>query len=257
MWVVIGLVASAGPARAGALNRLVGDLKHESGQDQQEPEKEPQERTRDHRGESPDSDSGSSGRHYDGGGGWLVPQHPSHGGFLVGAYPYPTTGVGTDVSLYAALHAVEASDGATIVTLRASYADLGIEIADTGYYERDERYPSSYLTMDVWRLGFAYRALAPGPDDRTALWLSGGLAGVKSAGLELLGGVVGAELAHNFTSSLGAECSARLFAFQDHIRALELRAGVAASVIRLSYRLLQFDVGPPLRGPEVGVALSF
>jgi len=177
---------------------------------------------------------------------------------LVAAYPYPTNTVGTDVRLYLGLQSVDDSNGALSGSIRSSYGDLGIEIDDIRYYERQEaRDGPDYLSLDVWSMSIAYRVAATGPEDRTAVWLKGGLAGANSDGLGIFGLVVGAEVAHNVGSTVGLESSIRMFSYQDQIRALELRAGVAASIMRLSYRVLKFNVGPPLQGPEVGVSLSF
>jgi hypothetical protein len=38
---------------------------------------------------------------------------------------------------------------------------------------------------------------------------------------------------------------------------LEGAASVRLGLLRISYRIVDFNVGPPLRGPEVGLALSF
>jgi hypothetical protein len=194
------------------------------------------------------------------------PEYGSYGGGYGSGYvgdpvlgggmgPYPTTGQGTESRIYLGLHSVEGSSGAGVASLRSTFGDNGLELDDIRYFERMDR--GDYLSMDLWSIGVAHRAVAMGKEERTALWLKAGLAGANSDGLGLLGAVVGAELAHNLSPALGVETSARYFVLQDDIRALELRAGLAASVLRVSYRLLRFDVGPPLRGPEVGVALSF
>jgi hypothetical protein len=177
---------------------------------------------------------------------------------LVSGYPYPTCTAGTDVRLYLGLQSVDDSNGALSVALRSSYGDLGIEIDDIRYYERIQTpQGSDYLHLDVWTMGLAHRAMVGGPEERTAVWVKGGLAGASSDDLSIFGAMLGAELAHNLGGSVGFEASARLFAYQDRIRALELRAGAAASILRVSYRVLWFNVGPPLQGPEVGVSLSF
>ncbi len=261
--LAFALLLGGGTAEAGALSKVVGGMKHASGQSGGGHHES--SRVRDHRSSSSDSSSDSSPDYGSDGGDPDSNRHRHHHGhvhypaaaFLVSAYPYPTYEHGTDVTVYFGLAAVEDSDGAMAMSLRASYGDLGLEIADTKYFERDERMPSDYLTMDVWTLGFAYRAVAAGADERTAIWLKGGLAGASSYGLSVLGAVGGAELAHNVSSTLGLHSSARLFAYQDGIRGVELRTGFAASIVRVSYRVLKFNVGPALRGPEVGVSLSF
>lgn len=266
--MVIGVGISLPVARghAGPLGKVVSGLKERSGQSSGSSGKgdsssDDDNHVRDHRSSSADGDSWAS----DSG-------HQNHRGvaasrsrryqirpmLLVGAYPYPTNTVGTDVRLYLGLQSVDESNGALTGSLRSSYGDLGVEIDDIRYYERQSTPQGpDYLSLDVWSLSVAYRAAATGPENRTAVWLKGGLAGANSDGLAILGFVVGAEVAHNLGNSVGLEGSARVFSYQDRIRALELRAGVAASIMRVSYRVLDFNVGPPLQGPEVGVSLSF
>ena len=171
-----------------------------------------------------------------------------------GLGPYPS-GDDTDTRIYLGIHSVEGSNGAGVASLRSTFGDNGLELDDIRYFERMT--DGDYLSMDVWSMSLAHRAVGFGRGERTSLWLKGGLAGAHSDGLGLFGAVVGAELAHNLGPSLGFETGARYFFYQDDIRAVELRAGVAASILRVSYRMLRFDVGPPLRGPEIGVALSF
>ncbi len=247
-----GLALAAAPAAAspskeeggGPLSQVVNGLKEKSGQTggggsgggavgDPAPSTPP-----------PESNWGVSGAVYTG----------EYGPPPAGLGPYPTGG-DTETRIYLGLHSVEGSNGAGVASLRSSFGDNGLELDDIRYFERMA--DGQYLSMDVWSMSLAHRAVATGKGNRTALWLKGGLAGAHSDGLGLFGAVVGAELTHNLGPSLGFETGARYFFYQDDIRAVELRAGVAASILRVSYRLLRFDVGPPLRGPELGVALSF
>lgn len=45
--------------------------------------------------------------------------------------------------------------------------------------------------------------------------------------------------------------------YTDDIGAGEIRAGVTAAVLHAGYRYLEFNAGPGLHGPEVGIALHF
>ena len=262
--MVFALALTSAEAEAGPLGKVVGGLKQRSGQSGGGGSGGSPETTRDHRSDqdsdssSDDSDSESSSDSSHWGGGHRPHRTHMRTSFFAGGYPYPTNNAGTDVRVYVGVLSVEESDGAAAVSLRASYGPIGIELDDTSFYERDETsLRNEFITLDVWSLNLAYRAVATGPEERTAVWLKAGLAGANSDGLGIFGAVVGAEVAHNFTSAVGVEGSARVFNYQDGIRALELRTGVAASFVRLSYRVLKFNVGPALRGPEVGVSLSF
>jgi len=241
-----GLSLAATPALAGGkdsgggpLSQVVNGLKQQSGQTggggggggaSGEPSRP-----------APGAESGWSG----GGGG--VVYEPGYAGYPVGGE--------TDSSLYLGLHSVEGSNGAMAASLRSSWGDNGLQLDGIRYYERLDT--GDYLSMDMWSIAIAHRAIAMDAHDRTSLWLNGGLAGIHSDGLQLFGGVIGAEVIHKVGPELGVEGSVRYYLVQDDIRALEARAGVALSILRVSYRLLDFNVGPPLRGPEVGVALSF
>jgi len=265
----VGGTVAAGPAEAGPLSKVVSGLKERSGQtggSSGGSSSESSSHERDHRSDSSDNDSfdsdssgsGSSSNHH----GSRASRGRRHLRarplIFVGAYPYPTNTAGTDVRVYMGLQSVDESNGALSGSIRSSYGDLGIEIDDVRYYERVRTGSGAdYLQLDVWSMSVAYRAMATGPGERTAVWLKGGLAGAHSDGLGIFGLVLGAEVAHNVSENVGIESSARVFSYQDHIRALELRTGVAASILRVSYRLLKFNVGPPLQGPEVGVSLSF
>jgi hypothetical protein len=266
LWPTLG----ASPANAGPLRKVVSGLRERSGQSKHSSGGGnsgggKDSHVRDHREDSSDSDSGDfDDDDGDSGGndrGWASSVGRSYDVrpmIFVGAYPYPTNTPGTDVRLYLGLHSVDDSSGALSGSIRSSYGSMGIEIDDIRYYERQSAAEGSdYLSLDVWSMSVAYRALAAGPEERTAVWLKGGLTGSHSEGLGIFGFVIGAEVAHNVGSAVGVESSARLFYYQDLIHALELRAGVAASVMRVSYRIMKFNVGPPLQGPEVGVSLSF
>jgi hypothetical protein len=172
--------------------------------------------------------------------------------------PYPTGTDAGEVELYLGLQSVHDSDGALAVSLRSSYRSFGIQLENTRYFERVvSGRGMDHLTLDLWAANLAYRAVAMGPRERTAVWVKGGLAGARADDLQIFGAAAGAELAHNVTPTFGVDVSARLLEYQHDIRGLEARAGVAASILRLSYRVVKLNVGPPLRGTELGVALRF
>lgn len=224
-------------------------------------------------GGASDSDSGydssdepyyddGSGRHGHYHGGYVAHVGPPPPAFV--AMPYATYTRGPEVSLYLGLQNVkdlegsDASTAAASVSVRASVDDFGVGLSDSIYYET---YPGmDPLTMHLWSLNGLFRIARLGPSDHTAIWLTGGFAGLQStaADLQLYGAGLGAEIAHNFGDAAGIEGSARIIALQEGMRAVEYRVGVAASVIRLSYRYLKLNVdAPALKGPELGVALHF
>lgn len=177
--------------------------------------------------------------------------------------PYPTYTRGPELSLYLGLQNVkdaddsEASTAAASLSVRASVDDFGIGLSDSIYYETAPGMEP--ISMQLWSLNGLFRIARMGPSDQTAVWLTGGFAGLQSPDqFQLYGAGLGAEIAHNFGDAAGVEGSARIIALQEGMRAVEYRVGVAASVIRLSYRYLKLNVdAPALKGPELGVALHF
>ncbi|HUH04968.1 MAG TPA: hypothetical protein VML75_23385 [Kofleriaceae bacterium] len=243
----LGLLASA--AAAGPLSKVVHGLETKSGQGRPAPERETRggNEPRDAAAPPPVTDHG-----------YVRPYHGGGPVVVMYGYPYPTAADDTELRLYAGLHSVRDSNGAGALEARVTHDGFGVEIGAIRYYEeiiRDNQMTN--LTMDVWNLGFAYRAAVMGDRDQTALWVRAGLAGTSANDMFLLGASGGLELAHNLSDSMGVSASGRYYAMQDQIRAVELKAAVALSVFRAGYRLLDFDVGPPLRGPELGIELSF
>lgn len=256
--IVVVVSALAVPAAAGRLNKVVHGLKYRSGQTGNDTNSN----SSSDKDDSSDSSSSSSSTDSsdDGNAGWGYSSNRAAAPtpLLLGSQPYPTSTMGSDIHLYLGMMSVYESDGAMRGTIRASSGNYGVALDGTRFYE-EQRTPMAVTTvhLDVWSIRGTYRAVRTGDNHRTAVWLHAGLAGQSSDGLHLLGVAVGADVAHNINHALGVEAGARVFAMQDDIRAVEVRAGVAASILRVSYRVLKFNVGPALRGPEVGVALQF
>lgn len=162
-----------------------------------------------------------------------------------------------EIDLGFAIHSVENSDGAAVMSLRVSQGGFGIGLDDTSYFEELPMADGSvgHIRMDLWSINLAGRIAYT---ERTELWLTGGVAGAHSTEFEALHGpVVGMAIDHHVGGAVSLQGSARLFFLEDDVDAREYRAGVKASIVTLGYRQLQFNVGPPLQGPEVGVQLSF
>ena len=114
---------------------------------------------------------------------------------------------------------------------------------------------SDSIYMDVWALTAAVRGYSEGG---TELWLHGGLAGTSSNNFEgLRGAVMGMKLTHALNRTLAIGGGARYFLLQEGMRARELKVAISASYLSLGYRVFGFNVGEPLHGPELGLAMSF
>jgi hypothetical protein len=162
--------------------------------------------------------------------------------------PAPSAYSEMDVSVYAGLQAVVDSSGSFTLEVRATYRDFGIALRGSSYFEGDTR-------LDLGTLGGHYRLVH---DDLLSLWADGGGAYVSTMeNISLFGVMIGARIERKLNEHLGVSAGAHGYLLQDAVTILEARASVHISAVQVSYRLLHFSVGPPLHGPEVGVALSF
>jgi hypothetical protein len=156
------------------------------------------------------------------------------------------------VYLYLAGQSVADSNGSLTVELRAWYEKFGLGIRQTSFFEEAQ---PRWLRLDLWNLSGHFRAYA---GDRAELWLEGGLGGLRTIDdLTSYGPEVGARVERPLTETLGLTVEGRGYFLQDDVRALELRAAMRVSILYLSYRLVDFSVGPPLHGPEVGLGFTF
>jgi hypothetical protein len=172
------------------------------------------------------------------------------------------------LDLFVGAQSVKESDGAIALSTRLSHRGIGFGISSLSFFERSEPagafrpsgqgdLPSAeWIRMDVFSLHVAGRLIDTGA---TELWLEGGLGGARSNQFEtLLGTSAGAELEHRLGGDLALIGGARWLFLEHGIRARELRAGVRAAFVHVGYRRLEFvDAGPPLEGPEAGVAFRF
>lgn len=145
------------------------------------------------------------------------------------------------------------SDGAIALELAVSDRWLRLGGALTRFYERQPSGDTLTLTMPSLALGVRI-------DDSSAtrVYLEAGVVGamtkhdpmMDSSITGMLGGVVAEHSLSKQTTLIGA---ARLMGFQDDVRAASLRAGVRYRHVQASFSILDFNVGPALYGPEIGV----
>lgn len=243
------VVAASTPAHAGALGAVVDGLRRKSDNDDAKPA-----------GGGGDDDVAAKvvegfARALMGDWQWQRPPDPVTG-VVVYVGPPPVHGAATtDVYVYLGVQSVDDSDGSLTLELRANYGDFGIALRDTSFFEDGGPTAADDLRLDLWSIGGQYRAHRTW---RTQAWLEGGLGGVEqSTDLSLLGWYVGARGQRRLGGELAAEVGVRRYDLEDDITANEVTAALRASILRVSYRYVDFNVGPPLQGPEVGVALVF
>jgi hypothetical protein len=145
------------------------------------------------------------------------------------------------------------SDGAIGAELAVVDRRLRLAGTLTRYYERQPSGTTLTMTMPTLALGVRI------DDSRTTrVYLEAGAAGaltkhdpvMDSSITGFLGGV---HAEHSITRRTSLIGDARIMAFQDDVRAAVLRAGVRYGLVQASFSVLDFNVGPALYGPEVGV----
>lgn len=160
----------------------------------------------------------------------------------------------TRLMLAVGLQSVEGSDGAARGGLHISKGGLGLSASMARYFERGPAMGGA-IFMDVWSVAAAGRLLHAGGSE---LWLHGGLGGTGSTEFEpLMGPVIGAALVHPLGGNLGLRGSVRHYVLEQDTRASEASAGIGVSFLSVGYRVLRFNVGPVLHGPEFDLTLRF
>lgn len=250
---IFGCLALSATAHAGALGKVVGGLheaagggggssKHTSGSSGSG-------------GSSSGSWSGGGSDH--GGGHCCSDSWMTFGGYGSGyGYGYgPPSGGSVDVDAYVGLQSVTDSNGSLSAEIRATHANFGIGVHDTSFFEDPGPGAMQETTLDLWAIAGHVRLANDGP---TQMWAEAGLAGVKaSPDLSFFGAEAGLMVQHHLVAALGLTAGARYYVLEHDVRATEVQAGIHVSILRISYRIVDFNVGPPLRGPEIGVAVRF
>ncbi len=155
---------------------------------------------------------------------------------------------------YVGAQKVFESDGAIALELAIADRRLRLGGALTRFYERQPSGDTLTLTMPSLALGVRI-------DDSeiTRVYLEGGVVGaltkndpmaMDSSITGALGGVVAEHTLSKHTTLIGA---ARVMGFQDDVRAASVRAGIRFRHVQASFSILDFNVGPALYGPEIGV----
>lgn len=90
------------------------------------------------------------------------------------------------------------------------------------------------------------------------LYVTGGVVGAKTKNdpnmdSSFVGGVAGARLEMPLGDLASLVGVGELYIFSDHVTATSVCAGVKVGPLQASLRVLDFNVGPPLYGPEVGL----
>ena len=159
-----------------------------------------------------------------------------------------------NLSAFLGIQSVVGSDGAGTAEVRASFEDFGIGVAVSRYWEGATMTQGS-VHLDDLRLFGSYRLMHDGP---TSVWLdAGGAAVLALEDQTLIGATAGLRVERHVAGDIGVTFHARGSYYRHNIIGVESEVAVDLWLLRVGYRLLAFDVGPPLHGPEVGISLSF
>jgi len=163
------------------------------------------------------------------------------------------------VSLAASYQNVSGSDGALNGDIHIGHGNVALSLSGSSYSESDQvrkGEATTDSTLTRWDLQIQGRSLRTA---NTELWIGGGIGQLRGSGFEPLTGLsLGLEAKHRLAArGFGIYGGARGIIYEDDLKATELRAGLKASVLRVGYRYFELNVGPPLHGPELGVALQF
>jgi hypothetical protein len=121
------------------------------------------------------------------------------------------------------------------------------------------RYYEAQPGMDMLQLSMPKITAGIRVHDRDAtIYLTGGVVGAKtkndpSMDTSFVGAVAGMRIQMPLGDLASLVGNAELNIFSDHVTAISACAGVKVGPLQASLRVLDFNVGPPLYGPELGL----
>jgi hypothetical protein len=157
------------------------------------------------------------------------------------------------VDLFLGIQKVVESDRSYSASL--SFEDKWFRLSGAISEYREDQMDGGTTAMTVPTLLFGARLSSPGP---TRAFIEGGVAIARtknddSVGSSITGPIAGVHLEHQFRGP-ALVGDAHVMMFQDGIKAYRGRVGVRVGVLELGLRVLDFNVGPALYGPEVGLS---
>jgi len=175
------------------------------------------------------------------------------GSVVATARPIRYDGGPAKVEVYLAAQKVVDSDGSWTaeVGIRDGLFRLGGSI--TRYYERQA--DDSQLTLTIPTLIGGVRVDDGGP---TRVYLELGAAGAKTRNDPVMdssvaGAIGGVRVEHQLTRGTSVTTEIHEMLFEDGLRAHSVRIGLRSGIVQASFRVLDFNVGPALYGPEIGL----
>jgi hypothetical protein len=245
----LGLLPSR-TAHAGALAAVVGGLHHAAGDDGQNRGNQSSSND-DHESSSSSSSSSNDS------GGSSGPSCCSINPDATLGYAYATTPSNGQVvtELYVGAQSVHDSDGAMTAEARATFDDFGVGVRGTSFYEKQHTLEPRTVHLDMWWVGGMWRV---DHGEKFNVWLELGFTGLDDqTGFTMSGAGAGVHLWRHLGGALAVVGGARASWFQYDVHSSELFAGVQLTYLQLGWRLVDFDIGPPLYGPEFGLNVMF
>jgi hypothetical protein len=158
------------------------------------------------------------------------------------------------VELYVGAQKIYESDGAYNAELVVRDGRFRLAGAITHFFEpRGDG--NGHLTMTMPSVTGGLRIDDGGA---TKVWLEAGVVGAVTRNdpvmdSSITGVIGGVRLEHRLARKTSALLDAQRMYFGDDIRATAIRAGVRFGVLQASFRVVDFNVGPALFGPELGL----
>ena len=168
--------------------------------------------------------------------------------------PDPRGYHGSTVHFYLGAHSVRDSDGALAAEL--SFVDGRFRFSGSAirYYERLPDDSLLHMTQGALTGGLRIDDMG-----NTHVYVELGVVHNKTGNdpvmdTTITGVIGGIHVEHLLTKGTRLVGDAKLMQFPDEIRATSARLGVRFGHFQASLRVLDFNVGPPLYGPELGLA---
>ena len=154
---------------------------------------------------------------------------------------------------YAGAQKVFESNGSVSLALSVVDSRIRLNAGFTQYYE--DRMDGGRLTMAMPSLTGGVRIDPGGP---TQFWLEGGATMARTKGepagdSSLVAPTVGARLVYQVSPRTSLLATAEGMFFSNDIRAFGGRVGLRFNHVEAAFRALDWNVGPALFGPELGV----
>jgi hypothetical protein len=167
--------------------------------------------------------------------------------------PFEWPDIDVDADGFAGGQKVFESDGSLTAELALVF-DRRVRVGGGASHYFEETTPTRRVSMTVPSFAVGMRVSPAGP---TRVWIDGGVVHVRTSDPAGSSSITGTQFNARLERDFGANTmllgQAGAWLFED-LQALTARAAVRFHHVEVGVRYLDFTVGPPLWGPEIGVA---